>query len=80
MRNAYMILVGRVEGKGHLSEGLGVAGRIILEWISLTYLLCSTLIITGVSGASPFLHVNNLPNRIIEPFGVGFVVSGGKSN
>jgi hypothetical protein len=31
-RNAYNILVGKPEGKDH-SEGLGVYGRIILEWI-----------------------------------------------
>jgi hypothetical protein len=30
-RNAYKILVAKPEGKNHL-EGLGVDGRIILEW------------------------------------------------
>jgi hypothetical protein len=33
IRNAYKILVGEPERKNH-SEGIGVDGRIILEWIS----------------------------------------------
>jgi hypothetical protein len=32
MRNAYSILVGKPEGRGH-SEDLGIVGRIILDWI-----------------------------------------------
>jgi hypothetical protein len=32
MRNAYKILVGNLRGRDH-SEELGVAERIILEWI-----------------------------------------------
>jgi hypothetical protein len=32
MRNAYSILVGKPEGKGH-SDDLGVDGRVILELI-----------------------------------------------
>jgi hypothetical protein len=32
MRNAYIILVGKPKGKNH-SEGLGVDGKITLEWL-----------------------------------------------
>jgi hypothetical protein len=32
MRNAYKILVGKLEGRDYL-EGLGIDGKIILEWI-----------------------------------------------
>jgi hypothetical protein len=34
MRKAYIMLVGKPEGKSH-SEDLGIDGRIILEWILL---------------------------------------------
>jgi hypothetical protein len=33
MRNAYKIFIGKPEGKRHHSEGVGVDGKIILEWI-----------------------------------------------
>jgi len=36
MRNAYKILVGNLKGRDH-SDDPDVGGRIILEWISVTY-------------------------------------------
>jgi hypothetical protein len=36
MRNLYKILVGNLKGRGH-SEGLGVDGAILLEWIVRKY-------------------------------------------